>query len=101
MNSGSEANEVAMRLASTYTGRKDMAVSEVGYHGITQKHSILATTSLQAQGQGQVDWVHVLPIPNTFSGPFQGLEAGQQYAQQAASLIGDIGGDQQNWPAVV
>ena len=37
VNSGSEANEVAMRLAGAYTGRTDMAVSEVGYHGITQK----------------------------------------------------------------
>ena len=37
VNSGSEANEVAMRLATTFTGRHDMAVSEVGYHGITQK----------------------------------------------------------------
>ena len=37
VNSGSEANEVAMRLATTFTGRQGMAVSEVGYHGITQK----------------------------------------------------------------
>ena len=96
VNSGSEANEVAMRLASTYTGRKDMAVSEVGYHGITQKTLDISHYKFAGPGgQGQADWVHVLPIPNTFSGPFQGLDAGRQYAQQAASLIGDIGGDQQ------
>ena len=96
VNSGSEANEVAMRLASTYTGRKDMAVSEVGYHGITQKTLEISHYKFAGPGgQGQADWVHVLPIPNTFSGPFQGLDAGQQYAQQAASLIGSIGEDQQ------
>ena len=76
VNSGSEANEVAMRLASTYTGRKDMAVSEVGYHGITQKTLDISHYKFAGPGgQGQADWVHVLPIPNTFSGPFQGLEA--------------------------
>ena len=50
-----------------------MAVSEVGYHGITQKTLDISHYSLRARGQGQADWVHVLPIPNTFSGPFQGL----------------------------
>ena len=96
VNSGSEANEVAMRLAAAYTGRKDMAVSEVGYHGITQKTLDISHYKFAGPGgQGQADWVHVLPIPNTFSGPFQGPDAGQQYAQQAASLIGDIGGYQQ------
>lgn len=36
VNSGSEANELAMRLAKNYTGQKDMIVVEVGYHGNTQ-----------------------------------------------------------------
>ena len=94
VNSGSEANEVAMRLATAYTGRADMAVSEVGYHGITQKTLDISHYKFAGPGgQGQADWVHVLPIPNTFSGPFQGADAGQQYAQQAAALIGNIGGD--------
>ena len=95
VNSGSEANEVAMRLAGTYTGRQDMAVSEVGYHGITQKALDISHYKFAGPGgQGQADWVHVLPIPNTFSGPFQGPDAAQKYAAEAADLIRGIGGEQ-------
>ncbi|MEM1118867.1 MAG: aminotransferase class III-fold pyridoxal phosphate-dependent enzyme, partial [Bacteroidota bacterium] len=36
VNSGSEANELAMRLAKTYTQQKDFVAVEVGYHGNTQ-----------------------------------------------------------------
>ena len=100
VNSGSEANDIAMRLASAFTGRQDMAVSEVGYHGITQKTLDISHYKFAGPGgQGQADWVHVLPIPNTFSGPFQGENAGKYYADQAAGLIGDIGGSQQTLAA--
>ncbi|MDZ7647031.1 MAG: aminotransferase class III-fold pyridoxal phosphate-dependent enzyme [Cytophagales bacterium] len=35
VNSGSEANELALRLAKNYTNQTDILVSEVGYHGNT------------------------------------------------------------------
>ena len=35
VNSGSEANELAIRLARAYTGNNDMAVIEGAYHGHT------------------------------------------------------------------
>src|ERR1043166_7973301 len=35
VNSGSEANELALRLARTHTGRKETIVLEAGYHGNT------------------------------------------------------------------
>ena len=92
VNSGSEANEVAMRLATTFTGRRDMAVSEVGYHGITQKALDISHYKFAGKGgQGQADWVHVLPIPNTFSGPFTGADAPARYTGEAESLIAAIG----------
>ena len=92
VNSGSEANEVAMRLATTFTGRRDMAVSEAGYHGITQKALDISHYKFAGKGgQGQADWVHVLPIPNTFSGPFTGKDAPERYTAQAEGLISAIG----------
>jgi 4-aminobutyrate aminotransferase-like enzyme/Ser/Thr protein kinase RdoA (MazF antagonist) len=36
VNSGSEANELALRIARAYTGRYDTLVLEEGYHGNTQ-----------------------------------------------------------------
>ena len=92
VNSGSEANEVAMRLATTFTGRQDMAVSEVGYHGITQKALDISHYKFAGKGgQGQADWVHVLPIPNTFSGPFTGADAPARYTAEAENPIAAIG----------
>ena len=35
VNSGSEANELAVRIARAYTGAKDMIVVEDAYHGHT------------------------------------------------------------------
>ena len=35
VNSGSEANELAIRMAKTVTGKEDVIASEVGYHGNT------------------------------------------------------------------
>ena len=93
VNSGSEANEVAMRLATVFTGRKDMAVSEVGYHGITQKALDISHYKFAGPGgQGQADWVHTLPIPNSFSGAFQGAGAGvaAAYAAEAAGLVNQL-----------
>src|SRR5262249_12858532 len=36
VNSGSEANELALRMARAHTGRRDVIVSEGAYHGNTQ-----------------------------------------------------------------
>ncbi len=69
-----------------------MAVSEVGYHGITQKALDISHYKFAGNGgQGQADWVHVLPIPNTFSGPFTGADAPARYTAEAESLIAAIG----------
>ena len=40
VNSGSEANELAIRMAKTVTGKQDIIASEVGYHG---KHQYLCS----------------------------------------------------------
>ena len=37
VNSGSEANELALRLARAATGRPDVAAVDVAYHGNTQR----------------------------------------------------------------
>lgn len=36
VNSGSEANELALRMARTFTGQKDVIALQIGYHGNTQ-----------------------------------------------------------------
>ncbi|MGB1147488.1 MAG: aminotransferase class III-fold pyridoxal phosphate-dependent enzyme, partial [Alphaproteobacteria bacterium] len=92
VNSGSEANEVAMRLATVFTGATDIAVSEASYHGITQKALDISHYKFAGPGgQGQAEWVHTLPIPNTFSGPYQGETALADMTVEAVGLINQIG----------
>ncbi|CAD5121170.1 DgyrCDS9706 [Dimorphilus gyrociliatus] len=66
-NSGSEANDLAMRLAKTYTGNQDIICLNAAYHGITE-----ATMKVSPYKQlySKPDHVHVAPNPDTYRGKF-------------------------------
>ncbi len=68
VNSGSEANELAVRLARAHTKRKDMAVVEGAYHGHTGMLIDLSPYKFRGPGgQGRPEpWVHVLPMPDEY-----------------------------------
>jgi 4-aminobutyrate aminotransferase-like enzyme len=68
VNSGSEANELAVRLARSHTGNHDMAVIEGAYHGHTGMLIELSPYKFRGVGgKGQAEsWVHVLPIPDAY-----------------------------------
>ena len=50
VNSGSEANELALRIATTITGKKDIVVLEQGYHGNT--NACVEVSSYKFDGKG-------------------------------------------------
>jgi len=50
VNSGSEANELAIRMAKTITGKRDMVVLEQGYHGNT--NACVEVSSYKFDGKG-------------------------------------------------
>ena len=65
--SGSEANELALRLARTATGRRDVAVVDGAYHGNTSALIELSPYKfLGPGGEGRADHVHVIPTPDPF-----------------------------------
>ncbi len=68
VNSGSEANELAVRLARAYTGNHDIAVIEGAYHGHTGMLVDLSPYKFRGPGGKGVPepWVHVLPIPDSY-----------------------------------
>ena len=92
--SGSEANELALRLARHATGAKDLLVMDAAYHG----HS---TTLIDISpykhdgpgGKGAPDWVHTTPIPDTYRGQYRAEDpqAGARYAAEVASVIDGLG----------
>ncbi len=75
--SGSEANEVALRLARAATGAKDLLVMATGYHGHTTTTIDISHYKFAGSGgMGQPDWVHVLDVPDRYRGKYRDDAAG-------------------------
>jgi 4-aminobutyrate aminotransferase-like enzyme len=67
LSSGSEANELALRLARAATGRRDTLVMQAGYHGHTVAAIDISDYKFSGPGgEGAPDWVHVVPNPDAF-----------------------------------
>jgi 4-aminobutyrate aminotransferase-like enzyme/Ser/Thr protein kinase RdoA (MazF antagonist) len=90
VNSGSEANELALRLARAHTGREDVIVLEHAYHGHTTTLIDISPYKFDGPGGlGRKPWVHVAPIPDDYRGPYRrdDAAAGTKYAQHVAQLL--------------
>ncbi len=72
VNSGSEANELALRLARAHTKSKGIVTLDHGYHGNTTGAIDISAYKFNAQGGvGQVDWVELIDLPDDFRGKFK------------------------------
>jgi 4-aminobutyrate aminotransferase-like enzyme/Ser/Thr protein kinase RdoA (MazF antagonist) len=70
--SGSEANELAIRLARAYTERRDLIVMDAAYHGHTSTLIDISPYKHDGPGgRGAPDWVHTSPIPDVYRGEFR------------------------------
>ena len=64
VNSGSEANELAIRLARAHTKARDMIVLDHAYHGNTTTLIDLSPYKHDGPGgNGPPPWVHKIPLP--------------------------------------
>ncbi|MCP9768576.1 aminotransferase class III-fold pyridoxal phosphate-dependent enzyme [Lacihabitans sp. LS3-19] len=91
VNSGSEANELAMRMAKAFSGQKDMLALEVGYHGNTQ--ACIDVSSYKFNGKGGAgcpEHTHIVPLPDAFRGIYRGKGAGSKYAKHVKDAIENI-----------
>lgn len=91
--SGSEANELALRLARTHTGRRDLVVMDGAYHGhTTTLIDISPYKHAGPGGLGAPDWVHTSPIPDVYRGVYQAgdAEAGLKYAHEVGAVVDAI-----------
>lgn len=90
LNSGSEANELALRLARTHTNREDVIVLEHAYHGHTSSLIDISPYKFDGPGgRGRKPWVHVAPIADDYRGPYRRGEAdaGLKYARHVGDTI--------------
>ena len=90
VNSGSEANELALRLARNWKRRNDIIVSEAGYHGNTNACVEISGYKFDGPGgRGAATYIHKLPLPDTFRGRHRADDpkAATQYAAYADTII--------------
>ncbi len=90
LNSGSEANELALRLARTHTRREDVVVLEHAYHGHTTTLIDISPYKFDGPGgRGRKPWVHVAPIPDDYRGNYRRgeTELGKKYAAHVGEIL--------------
>jgi 4-aminobutyrate aminotransferase-like enzyme/Ser/Thr protein kinase RdoA (MazF antagonist) len=90
VNSGSEANELALRLARAHTRREDIVVLDHAYHGHTSTLIDISPYKFNGPGGGgKKAWVHVAPLPDDYRGAFRrdDARAGEKYAEAVAAVI--------------
>ena len=91
VNSGSEANDLAMRLARAHTGNDDFIVVDHAYHGHTSAVIDISPYKYEHEGgEGQKPWVHKVPCPDTYRGVYSEDEpkVGEKYADFVATACG-------------
>jgi 4-aminobutyrate aminotransferase-like enzyme/Ser/Thr protein kinase RdoA (MazF antagonist) len=90
VNSGSEANELALRLARAHTKFDDIIVLEHAYHGHTNTLIDISPYKFDGPGgKGRRPWVHVAPIPDDYRGIYRRGEPGigVKYASHVAEIL--------------
>ena len=93
VNSGSEANELALRLARTHTDREDVIVLEHAYHGHTTTLIDISPYKFNGPGgSGRKPWVHAAPIADDYRGRYRrdDAEAGIKYARHVGEILEEM-----------
>ncbi|GFR74301.1 alanine--glyoxylate aminotransferase [Elysia marginata] len=91
LSSGSEANDLALRLAAAYTKKKDIVCFDGAYHGNLGTLVEISPVRFKRLGSNhqQKEWVHITPTPNTFRGKFgvNSENPGLLYANELVKVI--------------
>jgi 4-aminobutyrate aminotransferase-like enzyme len=90
VNSGSEANELALRLAQAHTNQQDMIAIDGAYHGNTSQLIDLSSYKHDGPGgKGPPSHVHVVKTPDVFRGEYRAddSKAASKYAADVFNKI--------------
>ena len=102
VNSGSEANELAIRMVKAATGQRDIIASEVGYHGNANMCIDISSYKFDGKGgQGAPEHTHIFPLPDAFRGKYRGENTGSLYANEVAACINNIQAKERNVGALI
>ncbi len=87
VTSGSEANDLAVRMAKAHTGRRDFIVVDWAYHGHTESLIELSPYKYKrGGGAGRPEHVHEVPLPDAYRAPadWPRGEIGRRFAAPVA-----------------
>ncbi|XP_069781509.1 ethanolamine-phosphate phospho-lyase-like isoform X2 [Narcine bancroftii] len=89
VNSGSEANDLALRLARQYTGHDDIITLNHAYHGHVTSLIDISPYKFHKLHAGQKEFVHVAPSPDIYRGKYKEdhPDPASAYADEVKVLI--------------
>ncbi|MBV1928276.1 MAG: aminotransferase class III-fold pyridoxal phosphate-dependent enzyme, partial [Gammaproteobacteria bacterium] len=91
VNSGSEANELAIRMVKANTGERDIIASEVGYHGNANMCIDISSYKFDGKGgTGAPEHTQIFPLPDAFRGKYRGKNTDDDYANEVKQCIKNI-----------
>ncbi len=93
VNSGSEANDLAIRMSRHFTKQKDIIVLDHAYHGTTTVAMEMSPYKFDSKGgSGQMPWIHKAINPDLYRGPYKygDKNAGEKYAADVQRIIEDL-----------
>lgn len=88
-NSGTEANDLALRLARAHTGQRGVVVLDHAYHGHSPSMIELSPYKFNGKGgSGQSNHVEVAPMPDPYRGEIHdSADTGLRYGQRVGTAI--------------
>jgi 4-aminobutyrate aminotransferase-like enzyme len=90
-NSGSEANDLALRMARECSKSKETIVLDGAYHGnLSSLIEISPYKHNGPGGNGAPDHVHVIPMPDPFRGKYRGEDCGDRYIDEVITAVNNI-----------
>jgi 4-aminobutyrate aminotransferase-like enzyme len=104
VNSGSEANELALRLAFAHTKQTELIVIDGAYHGNTGTLVGISPYKFDGPGgEGAPPHVHKVKTPDVYRGLFKSdnPEAGEKYAMDVLKRTLDLEGEEKGLAAFI
>ncbi|XP_051041461.1 ethanolamine-phosphate phospho-lyase [Phodopus roborovskii] len=90
-NSGSEANDLALRLARQFRGHQDVITLDHAYHGHLSSLIEISPYKFRKGQDVQKEFVHVAPSPDIYRGKYREdhEDAATAYADEVKKIIED------------
>ncbi len=101
-NSGSESNDLALRLARRYTNSMETIVLDGAYHG--HLISLIEISPYKYNGpggEGPPGYVHSVAMPDPFRGKYRGPDSGHLYFKEIDKVLKKLTKDKRNISAFI